>query len=68
MAPRLAGENRHDVVGEGWLTREREKSMGGGYVSPANRCSGVFLSLFGARLIWRLAGLLWRAGGRGSWG
>ena len=41
-ASTLAGENRHSVVGEGWLTREREKRGGGGYVYPANCCSGIF--------------------------
>lgn len=41
-ASTLTGENRYNVVGEGWLTREREKRGGGGYVYPENCCSGIF--------------------------
>lgn len=45
MAPIFFGENRHDAVGESWLNREKEKRVGGGYMSPANHCKAFSLSL-----------------------
>ena len=37
MAPIFFGENRHDAVGESWLNREKEKRVGGGIFSNADK-------------------------------